>query len=236
MKIRPVGFGPSRFKVGTLRQSTAIGRVMRDDTEDKDKGAAAELAKEKKKAAELLDEVKKLRAKNKDYETKEEAEKAAADEKQKELDKKAGDFEKLEAKLKKDVADRDQQLTDLKSKYETKIFEGELSRELETAGVTNPAFKKAALTMLKAEKKFEIGEDGSIKIETTPLTDFVKTWAGTDEGKSFVQNGNGGGGAPPKPSGPGGNDNNTKPNMLGNTQERAAAMALKFPDLPSNAG
>lgn len=230
MKIRPVGYGPSRFK-SALRAGASRFAMRREDPEDKgDKGAA----KAQAKIDELLAEVKTLRAKNKAAEAKEEAEAKAAEERQKELDKKAGEFEKLEAGYKKTIAEKDQALADLKGKFDTKLIEIDLTKELEAAGVTNPTFKKAALTMMKAEKKFEIGDDGTVTVEKSPLTDYIKKWAGTDEGKSFVQNGNGGGGAQQKTVSTDANGQPIKADFAGNRDQRKAALAAKFPDLPTS--
>lgn len=70
----------------------------------------------------------------------------------------------------------------------------DLTDALNGAGVTNPAFAKAARTMLSGDVK--IGDDGKPFVETDmgpmPLVDHVKRWA-AGEGKDFVTPAQGGG-------------------------------------------
>lgn len=245
MKIRPVGYGPSRLSFG-LRGSTAMARVFRappkkgeagagaaaDDDDDDDEPNAAELKKAADKLAKSVAAEKALRAELKKFQDAEAAATAAAEEAAKEAAKKAGDFEKIEAGYKKTIADLESKVNDITGKFNDSIVNSALNAELDAAKVTNPVFRKAAMTLIKQGNKFDIGDDGAVTIGTTPLTDFVKTWSGTEEGKSFIQNGNGGGGAPPKP-GQQQDGNTAKPNLIGNPAERAAAIAQRFPDLPT---
>ena len=70
----------------------------------------------------------------------------------------------------------------------------DLTDALNGAGVTNPAFAKAARTMLSGDVK--IGDDGKPFVETDmgpmPLVDHVKRWT-AGEGKDFVTPAHGGG-------------------------------------------
>lgn len=70
----------------------------------------------------------------------------------------------------------------------------DLTDALQEAGVTNPAFAKAARTMLASDVK--IGDDGKAVVETDmgpmALAEHVKRWAAT-EGKPFVTPPSGGG-------------------------------------------
>lgn len=74
-----------------------------------------------------------------------------------------------------------------------------LASSLQSAGITNPTFLKAAQAMLSGMVK--LGEDGTAYVETgmgpKVLGDFVKGWAASD-GKDFV--------TPAKGGGAGGND------------------------------
>ena len=85
-----------------------------------------------------------------------------------------------------------------------------LSGALQSAGITNPTFLKAAQAMLSGSVK--LGEDGTAYVETSMgpkvLADFVKGWAASD-GKDFV--------TPPSGGGSKGNENGTK----GTTMKRA---------------
>ena len=104
-----------------------------------------------------------------------------------------------------------------------------LSNALQSAGITNPTFLKAAQAMLAGTVK--LGDDGTAYVDTgmgpKVLGDFVKGWAAKD-GKDFV--------TPPKGGDARGGDRSGNPtqskgNLAGNKQERTAAIAARFPDL-----
>ncbi|WP_338762021.1 hypothetical protein [Massilia sp. METH4] len=80
------------------------------------------------------------------------------------------------------------------------LIDGGLVSALTEAGVKNPALLKAAQALLKGSAKVEVttGENGArvATVDGKPLGDFVKGWAGSDEGKAFVAAApNAGGGA-----------------------------------------
>jgi hypothetical protein len=228
MKIKPLGFKASLMR-GT--------RIFREDPNDKgEKGGASkdELDAAKAKLAKSVEAEKSLRERLKAFEEAEAETKRKAEEAETEAQRKAGEFAKIEEGLKKRIATLESENASLVDGMKATTIDAKLTAELEAQGVTNPAFKKAALTMLKASNGFDVTKEGDVidKKGNTPLTDFVKTWAGTDEGKSFITNGNGGGGAPGKSSDTG----QSKPvvgNLTGTREERAAYMAQRFPDLPS---
>jgi hypothetical protein len=104
-----------------------------------------------------------------------------------------------------------------------------LASALQTAGITNPTYLKAAQAMLAGSVK--LGDDGTAYVETgmgpKVLGDFVKGWAAQD-GKDFVTPPKGGdarggdrSGAPTQPKG----------SMAGTPEERKAALAARFPEL-----
>jgi hypothetical protein len=105
-----------------------------------------------------------------------------------------------------------------------------LTGALQSAGITNPTFLKAAQAMLSGNVK--LGDDGTAFVETgmgpKMLGDYVKAWAAS-EGSAFVTPAQGGGakgntgGAPRASSG----------NLGGTKEERVAAMKQRFPDLTS---
>lgn len=228
-----VAYGPSRFSVGA-RTATAIGRVMREGTNDDDKGGGGgdseALKAEKAKTAKAVEESKKLRERLKKLEDAEEAREAEKKAAEEEAQKKAGEFDKIEAKLKDDIKKANDRADAAEAKYTGLVVDTGLRQELQEAGVDNPVFQKAALGMIKTGQKFDIADDGSISVAGSPLKDFVGNWAGTDEGKSFVTNGSGGGGAPNKPGG-GAAPKNVTPNMGGSREERQAALLAKHPEL-----
>jgi hypothetical protein len=77
------------------------------------------------------------------------------------------------------------------------LVDNGLVAELTKAGVTNPHHLKAAQAMLRAGVQIETeGENRVAKSGGKNLADFVKEWAGSDEGKHFVSaTNNSGGGA-----------------------------------------
>lgn len=232
MKIHSAirGARPNRISSALRSAASRNALMFRDDPGNKgEDGAAAE--KLKKKNDDLVAEEKKLRARLKELEEKQserdrEAEKAEAEKLESEKNWKA-----LEAKM----AERLQKAEDRATKAETGLKDYQintaLNSELEAVGVTNPTLKKAALAMLKTDGKFDISETGDISVSGAPIKDYFKNWSG-DEGKSFIQNGNGGGNAPKQVTGNPGNQNGTvKPSLGGNVEERKAAIRERFPDL-----
>jgi hypothetical protein len=118
--------------------------------------------------------------------------------------------------------------TEWQTKYTGVTRDQALTSALQTAGITNPTFLKAAQAMLAGSVK--LGEDGTAFVETSMgpkmLGDYVKGWAAQD-GKDFV--------TPPKGGGAPGGDrtgqSQPKGNLAGTTEERKAAIAARFPEL-----
>lgn len=148
-----------------------------------------------------------------------------------ELEKGAPDTAATQAKLsalQEQLAQAEAKATDWQTKYTGITRDQALAQSLQSAGITNPTFLKAATTMLAGQVK--LGDDGTAYVETgmgpKVLADFVKGWAASD-GKDFVTAPQGGGAK--------GNDRPTNPasrgDFGGTPQERAAAIAAKFPDL-----
>ena len=79
-------------------------------------------------------------------------------------------------------------------KYTSITRDQSLAQSLQAAGITEPAFVKAATAMLAGNVK--LGEDGSAYVETAMgpkvLGDYVKAWA-AGEGAAFVSPPKGGG-------------------------------------------
>lgn len=111
-------------------------------------------------------------------------------------DGKADEAAKLALRAEYDakIADLEGKLTATQEAARKTAIERDLTHELTAVGVTNPAFAKAAQTMLSGG--VQIGEDGKPFIETDmgPLSlgDHVKRWA-NGEGKDFVTAPKGGG-------------------------------------------
>jgi len=72
-----------------------------------------------------------------------------------------------------------------------------LSKALIENGVKNPQFLKASTALLKGKVTLEVDGDKRVaKVGDKVLSDFVKDWAGSDDGKEFVSAAvNSGGGA-----------------------------------------
>lgn len=76
------------------------------------------------------------------------------------------------------------------------LIDNGLTSELTKAGVTNPALLKAAVALHKGSVTIEADGDSRVaKVGDKSLSDHLKEWAGSDEGKNFVsaQNNSGGG-------------------------------------------
>jgi ElaB/YqjD/DUF883 family membrane-anchored ribosome-binding protein len=98
------------------------------------------------------------------------------------------------------------------------LVENGLREQLVAAGVTHPAHQKGAIAMLASQVAVAAdGETRVAKVGDKALADFVKEWAGTDEGKAFVSAPNNSGG------GAGGSDGK---GATGKTMTRAAYSAL----------
>jgi hypothetical protein len=115
------------------------------------------------------------------------------------------------------------------TKYTGVTRDQALSGALQSAGITNPTFLKAAQAMLSGSVK--LGDDGTAYVETgmgpKVLADFVKGWAASD-GKDFV--------TPPKGGDARGGDipggqHQPKGSLTGSPTERKQALAARFPEL-----
>lgn len=179
---------------------------MADDNETIDPKAHRALAdaheRLKKDAKADRDALKALQDQVSDLTTaKDEAESAAA--------AKAGDIEAVKAQLEAKHARELKAVTDRADKAEGQVrklvVDNGLDAALDAASVS-PALKKAAKALLRdgVELKDENGEPMAL-IGGVSLSDGIKAWATSEEGKHFVLDGNSGGGAP------GGNSGGAKP-------------------------
>lgn len=115
--------------------------------------------------------------------------------------------ERIQRGLKKVEKERDDAVTDrdrIKEKLHSRERDLALNESLAAAGVTDPVYLKAARSMLRDQLEVIEDDDGSLSIlaqdpdlgTRLPAGDFIKNWAETEEGKSFVgARNNGGGGA-----------------------------------------
>lgn len=117
-----------------------------------------------------------------------------------------------------------------------RIYELTVERDLDTVlaaqGVTDPTFQKAARTMLTPSIKMT--DDGKPIVETDmgplPMADYVQRWVSGGEGKAFVTNPEGVGAR----GGSGAGGGKTTGNLGGTREERTAAIANRFPNLPKD--
>lgn len=148
-----------------------------------------------------------------------------------ELEKGAPDTAATQAKLtalQEQLQAAEAKAGDWQTKYTSITRDQALQTALQSSGITNPTYLKAATTMLAGQVK--LGDDGTAYVESgmgpKVLADYVKGWVAS-EGKDFV--------TPPQGGGAKGSDrpnpNPTKGSFAGTPQERAAAIAAKFPDL-----
>ena len=149
-----------------------------------------------------------------------------------ELQKGAPDTAATQAKiaqLQEQLAQEAAKASEWQTKFTGITRDQALSNALQSAGITNPTFLKAAQAMLAGSVK--LGEDGTAFVETAMgpkvLGDFIKGWAAQD-GKDFV--------TPPKGGDARGGDRSSNPtqpkgNLAGTKEERQAALAARFPEL-----
>jgi hypothetical protein len=169
-----------------------------DDKDDAVKKLTAKLD-------EVLGEKKKIAEKLRGYEATEAERKADEAKREEEAARKAGDWEKIEKGLRTEVDTAKGEGYRYKALYESLIIDRAMDEAADGAKI-NPALKKAALALVKAEHSIELSDDGKATIEGKPLADFVGAWAKSDTGKAFVINGSSGGGAGGSGNGGGGGD------------------------------
>jgi hypothetical protein len=148
-----------------------------------------------------------------------------------ELEKGAPDTAATQAKLtamQEQLAAAEAKAGEWQTKYTGVTRDQALTGALQTAGITNPTFLKAAQALLAGQVK--LADDGTAIVETgmgpKMLGDFVKGWAASD-GKDFV--------TPPAGGGARGRDGQQqgKPtgNIGGTRDERVAALKQRFPEI-----
>lgn len=126
------------------------------------------------------------------------------------------------------AADRDKAVKALETEAgftQRLLVENGLREELAAQNVTNPVHQKAAMAMLAGQVQVAAEGDTRVaKVGDKALSDFVKEWAGGDEGKHFVSApGNGGGGAPGGSGGSGGGKTMTRADFDAADQSTRAA-------------
>jgi hypothetical protein len=172
------------------------------------------------KNGELLEELKKTRAKARDFEAAEaERQKQIADAEE-EKARKSKDFETIEKNYQTKLQKAEAEALTFKSRYESLVIDRGLDEALAAAKV-NPALAKAAHALIKAEHGVELSEDGKATITGKALADFVGDWSKSDTGKAFVMNGASGGGANGggNGGGSGGDKNPFKPGSINLTEQ-----------------
>jgi DNA-binding helix-hairpin-helix protein with protein kinase domain len=165
------------------------------------------------KRDELLGEVKKLRK-----ESTIKPEDLEAVEKERDELKSALTAAQKEAKQLADAAKKADEALKAESAFNHRLLvENGLTDELTKAGVTNPAFLKAVKSTLASQVAVVVEGDTRIaKAGDKPLSEFVKEWASSDEGKFFV--------TAPENSGSGASGNNGK---QFSTNKKASEMNVK---------
>lgn len=136
------------------------------------------------KRDELLGEVKKLRK-----ESAIKPEDLEAVERERDELKTALNTAQKEAKSFKELATSADEALKAESTFNHRLLvDNGLTDELTKAGVINPAFLKAVKSTLANQVKvITEGDQRIAKAGDKNLTDFVKEWAASDEGKHFVQ-------------------------------------------------
>ena len=112
---------------------------------------------------------------------------------------------RLEATHKAEKESLSKERDTYKSRVEKLASENAINTALTEANVTNPAMAKAVRAMFQNQVKVDFENDNAVvTIDSLPVLDKIRAWAGTDEGKYFVTApGNGGGGSGNNPVGTG---------------------------------
>jgi len=108
------------------------------------------------------------------------------------------------------------------------LVDNGLNAALLENGVKNATYLKAAIALMKGQVTLEADGDNRVaKVGDKPLAEYIKTWAGTDEGKAFVDApGNAGGGAP---GGAGGGEAKGKFEDITDPAARLTAIGAEVP-------
>lgn len=188
----------SKLELTQKELDDKIAKAVADAVADAASKSAEELEAIKKNRDDLLAEKREATQKLADAKAaKEAAERKAAEE--------SGDVEQIKASLEKkhaeEMAAKDAIIAPLeKFKYNALVNNG-LTQALAENNVPE-AQRPAVTALLKTANKIEIVDD-SATVDGKPLSDFVKSWAATDDGKVFVTAPRNGG--VPQPGNPGGN-------------------------------
>jgi hypothetical protein len=130
----------------------------------------------------------------------------------------------------KDAETAKKALDDERTQTNKLMVDNGLTAELVRHGVTNPVHQKAAKAMLASG--VAIDADKALKVGDKALGDFIKEWAGGDEGKHFVSaheaQGGGSQGGRGKP------DPKPKGDMSGSKEDRIAAIQARLDAAPTD--
>lgn len=153
---------------------------------------AAEVSGLKAKNAELIEANKKLR-KGQEVDP---ADFERIEQERDELRGKLSEANRALTKANKTAEEATKRATDIEGAYHGSLRDAALTDELTKAGVTNPVHLKAAKALLSSQVAVAIDGDARVvKAGDKGVGDFIKEWAGSDEGKHFTAptNSNGGG-------------------------------------------
>lgn len=144
------------------------------------------------KVDEILGEKKKLAEKVRAFEAAEAERKAEIAKREEEEARAKGEWTKIEEGYKSKLSEKEGEGLLWKSKYFERELDLGLTGALDEINV-KPELRKAAMALLRTNA--DIDDDGKINLGEKPLTDAIKEWAKSDEGKAFIANGSSGGGA-----------------------------------------
>lgn len=180
-----------------------------DGTEDDDKGGGGNdddpVKKLSAKVDEILGEKKKLAEKVRAFEAAEAERKAEIAKKEEDEARQKGEWTKIEEGYKTKLSEKEGEGLLWKSKYFERELDLGLTSALDEINV-KPELRKAAMALLKTNA--DIDDDAKITLGDKPLSDAIKEWAKSDEGKAFIANGNSGSGANGSGKGNTGGDTN----------------------------
>lgn len=175
-----------------------------NNTNDDDKTDAA-LKIMQDKLAKSVEAEKSLRAKVREFEAQQAAKAAEEAAKADEEARAKGEWTKIEEGYKAKLSEKEGEGLLWKSKYFERELDLGLTGALDEINV-KPELRKAAMALLRTNA--DIDDDGKISLGDKPLSDAIKEWAKSDEGKAFIANGSSGGGANGGGKNPTGGDKN----------------------------
>jgi hypothetical protein len=179
-----------------LEKMTSDITAIKTTTAEKD----AEIERLRRHNAKVLDEKKKLKARARDADDDDDADDDEDDAPtrapRRSDDRRDADLGRIQAEHKAQLDALKKELDDERAARNKAAIDAALVEAMDTAGIA-PQYRPAVRALLTSAKKFEV-VDGAVRIDGVSAVDSVKSWAQSDEGKTFVAAPASGGSATPQ--------------------------------------